>query len=209
MRSPAKAEAVRGGDTVLDRLAFEASAAMQSSRMRHLAWFLQLAQFDRIDAAQGAYLDGDCDALTTDQSQLHSLRSGFAEPRSHRILPEIIAKEPLSPAVRKGDAAWLDIVRWTLFVLIDAEELGISSVNLPRAIEHAATEEAELLLDTEGEAAARLGLEPGWSQRIIAQTGNYAELFDRNLGAQSPLKLQRGLNALWNRGGLLYAPPAR
>jgi len=170
---------------------------------------LELDRFDTLEAAQAAYLDGDCLGLTADQSQLHALRSGFADPRAHRILPEVIAKEPLSPAVRKGEPGWLDIVRWTLFVLIDAEELGISSVNLARAAAQAKSEEVRLLLDVEGRMATHLGLQAGWSQRIIAQVGNYAEIFERNLGAQSALKIQRGLNALWNNGGLLYAPPAR
>jgi general L-amino acid transport system substrate-binding protein len=170
---------------------------------------LVLQTFETLELAKQAYLDGSCDALTTDQSQLHSLRAGFSDPRAHRILPEIVSKEPLSPAVRKGDAAWSDIVRWTLFLLIDAEQLGIDSANVARAAETATTEEVRLLLDTEGRTAALLGLEAGWSRRVIEQIGNYAEVFDRNLGAQSPLKIKRGLNALWNNGGLLYAPPAR
>ncbi len=170
---------------------------------------LKLETFQTEGAARAAYLDGKCDALTTDQSQLHSVRGGLADPRAHRILPEIISKEPLSPAVRKGDARWLDVVRWTLFTLIDAEELGIGSANVERAAEQAESDEARLLLDLDGSSAKLLGLEPGWSQRAIKQVGNYAEVFDRNLGAQSPLKIKRGLNALWNDGGLLYAPPAR
>lgn len=170
---------------------------------------LELQTFDSLEAAKRAYLEGKCDALTTDQSQLHSLRSGLEDPRAQRILPEVVSKEPLSPAVRKGDARWLDIVRWTLFVLIDAEELGIDSANVDRAAEQAQSDEVRLLLDTEGNSAALLGIDPGWSRRVIRQVGNYGEIFDRNLGAQSPLKIKRGLNALWNNGGLLYAPPAR
>jgi general L-amino acid transport system substrate-binding protein len=170
---------------------------------------LELQTFNGLEAAKQAYLAGKCDALTTDQSQLHSLRSALEDPRSQRILPEIVSKEPLSPAVRKGDARWLDLVRWTLFVLIDAEELGIDSANVDRAAEQAGSDEVRLLLDTEGHSAALLGIEPGWSWRVIKQVGNYAEIFDRNLGTQSPLKIKRGLNALWNNGGLLYAPPAR
>jgi general L-amino acid transport system substrate-binding protein len=127
----------------------------------------------------------------------------------HRILPEVISKEPLSPAVRKGDAAWFDLVRWTLNLLIDAEEMGIDSANLERAVKSAKGEDTRLLLDLEGRSSAALGLEPGWSRRVIAQVGNYAEIFDRNLGNQSPLRIKRGLNALWQNGGLLYAPPAR
>lgn len=170
---------------------------------------LKLETFDDLDAAKQAYLEGRCQVLTSDQSQLHSLRTTLEDPRAHRILPEVISKEPLAPAVRKGDAAWFDIVRWTLHVLIDAEEIGVSSSNVERAAELAAREDTRLLLDADGRTAALLGLDPGWSGRLIAQVGNYAEIFERNLGAQSPLKIKRGLNALWRDGGLLYAPPAR
>lgn len=173
---------------------------------RHRMSF-ELARFDTLRAAERAYLAGDCVALTTDQTQLHALRSTLSDPRAHRILPEVVSKEPLSPAVRKGDARWLDIVRWTLFALINAEELGLTSANVARAAEQAESEAVRLLLDTEAETAKSLGLKPGWSQRVITQVGNYGELFDRNLGAHSHLKLQRGLNALWNEGGLLFAPP--
>ncbi|MEA3278699.1 MAG: amino acid ABC transporter substrate-binding protein [Pseudomonadota bacterium] len=170
---------------------------------------LELETFQTFDAAKQAYLDGKCDALTGDQSQLHSLRAGLKDPRVHEILPEVISKEPLSPAVRKGDDQWFDIVRWTLFVLIDAEELGIDSTNVDRAREQAREGETRLLLDADGHTGKLLELEPGWSHRVIKQVGNYAEVFERNLGSQSPLKIKRGLNALWRDGGLLYAPPAR
>jgi general L-amino acid transport system substrate-binding protein len=170
---------------------------------------LALETFPDLTAARAAYLAGKCDALTADQTQLHALRQGLDDPRAHRILPEVISKEPLSPAVRKGDATWHDVVRWTLFTLINAEELGIDSANVEQARERAISEEARLLLDVDGASAALLGLEPGWSVRAIKGVGNYAELFERNLGAGSPLKIKRGLNALWTDGGLLYAPPAR
>ncbi len=170
---------------------------------------LQLQTYDSLDAATQAYLEGKCDALTSDQSQLFSLRTTLEDPGAHRILGEVISKEPLGPAVRKGDARWLDIVRWTLFLLIDAEELGIDSVNADRAREQAKAEETRLLLDADGETAKLLGLDPGWSHRVIEQVGNYSEIFERNLGAHSKLKIKRGLNALWRDGGLLYAPPAR
>lgn len=170
---------------------------------------LALTTFPDLTAAKDAYLSGECDALTGDQSQLHALRTTLEDPRTQRILPEVISKEPLSPAVRKGDAGFLDLVRWALFVLINAEEQGIDSTNVERAGEEATSEEVRLLLDADGHTAELLGVEPGWSHRIIHQVGNYAEIFERNLGAQSPLKIKRGLNALWRDGGLLYAPPAR
>lgn len=170
---------------------------------------LQLETFDGLEAAKQAYLEGKCDALTSDQSQLFSLRTTLEDPGAHRVLGEVISKEPLGPAVRKGDARWFDIVRWTLYLLIGAEELGIDSANAERAREQAKGQETRLLLDADGRTAALLGLDPGWSHRVIAQVGNYSEIFGRNLGGQSPLKIKRGLNALWRDGGLLYAPPAR
>jgi len=170
---------------------------------------LELVLVKDADASKAAYLAGKCDAITADHSQLHSLRAEIGEAHLNRILPEVISKEPLSPAVRNGDQVWFDIVRWTLFLLIDAEELGIDSTNVDGARMLAKTEEVRGLLDLDGSRAAMLGLEPGWSHRIIKQVGNYAELFERNLGDQSPLKIKRGLNALWRDGGILYAPPAR
>jgi general L-amino acid transport system substrate-binding protein len=170
---------------------------------------LELSTFDDINAAMQAYLGGKCDALTSDQSQLFSLRTRLQDPRSQRVLPEVISKEPLGPAVRKGDDRWFDIVRWTLYLLVDAEELGIDSTNVDRVREQAQGDEARLLLDVEDHTAKLLALEPGWSHRVIRQVGNYSEIFERNLGSQSTLKIKRGLNALWRDGGLLYAPPAR
>lgn len=170
---------------------------------------LTLLTFDDIGAAKQAYLAGECGALASDHSQLHSLRATLEHPRTHRILPEVVSKEPLGPAVRKGDDRWFDIVRWTLFALINAEEMGIDSTNVDRARELAKSEDTRLLLDADGKVAELLGLHPRWINRAIGQVGNYGEVFERNLGDQSPLKIKRGLNALWNNGGLLYAPPAR
>ncbi len=170
---------------------------------------LELKQFPDIKAATEAYLNGDCYALTTDQSQLHAVRAGLGAASAHRILPEVISKEPLSPAVRRDDERWFDIVRWTLFTMIDAEEAGIDSTNVEQARARARSDEVRLLLDVDGETGKLLGLDQGWGYRIIDQVGNYAEIFERNLGDQSPLKIKRGLNALWHDGGILYAPPAR
>lgn len=169
----------------------------------------ELSPFNTFEAATSAYLKGSCDALSLDRSQLHALRAKLDDPRTHRILPEVISKEPLGPAVRKTDPRWFDIVRWTLFILINAEELGVDSHTVHRAAATASLAETRALLDLDDQSAAALGLEPGWSRRIIEQVGNYHELFARNLGAESPLGIKRGLNALWRDGGLLYAPPAR
>ncbi len=161
------------------------------------------------NASKAAYQAGKCDAITADHSQLHALRLEMGESHLNRILPEVISKEPLSPAVRQGDQTWFDLVRWTLFLIIDAEEAGIDSKNVDSARAMAKTAEVRGLLDLDGKTAGMLGLTPGWSYRIISQVGNYAEVFERNLGDQSPLKIKRGLNALWRDGGILYAPPAR
>lgn len=170
---------------------------------------LELVLTKDANASKEAYLAGKCDAITGDHSQLHSLRAEMGEAHAQRILPEVISKEPLSPAVRRGDQTWFDIVRWTLFVMINAEETGVSSANADAVRQLAKTEEVRRLLDVDGQSAGMLGLEPGWSWRIVKQVGNYAEVFDRNLGDQSPLKIKRGLNALWRDGGILYSPPTR
>jgi general L-amino acid transport system substrate-binding protein len=170
---------------------------------------LDLRLFPDMKAARKAYLAGECQVLTSDHTQLHGLRLALDNGRDHRVLPEVISKEPLSPAVRESDGHWFDIVRWTLFAMIDAEELGIDSRNVKRASEDAKVGDTRLLLDVEGKVAKALGLEKDWVIRVISQVGNYGEIYERNLGAQSSLMIKRGFNALWNDGGLLYAPPSR
>ena len=170
---------------------------------------LELTEYPDIKAATEAYLRGDCYTLTTDHSQLHAVRAGLGSDSGHRILPEVISREPLAPAVRRDDARWFDVVRWTLFTLINAEVAGIDSKNVDQARARARGEDTRLLLDVGGTTGGMLGLDPGWSFRIISQVGNYAEIFARNLGEDSPLGIKRGQNALWRDGGILYAPPAR
>jgi general L-amino acid transport system substrate-binding protein len=170
---------------------------------------LELILHPDLATAAEAYLAGKCDALTTDRSQLHALRSTLDEPAAQRILPEVISKEPLGPAVRDGDAHWFDLVRWTLFTLIEAEELGIETGNVVAAKNRAESDRVRALLDLEGTTAGVLGIEPAWGYRVIRAVGNYGELFERNLGPASGLDIKRGLNALWSAGGLMYAPPAR
>lgn len=174
------------------------------NRMKH-----RLLTFDSVEAARTAYLAGECDALTSDQSQLYALRFTFEDPKAHRILPELISKEPLGPAVAGGDDAWFDIVQWTLFAQIDAEEMEIDSSNVDRIKDQAQSDAVRYLLGLEGDSGKALGLDPDWAYQIIKQVGNYGETFERNLGKQSPLKIKRGLNALWRDGGLMYAPPVR
>jgi general L-amino acid transport system substrate-binding protein len=164
--------------------------------------------FEQNDEARRSYLAGRCDAYSTDASQLAGLRASFPNPEEHEILPEIISKEPHAPVVRHGDDQWFDIVRWTFFALLTAEELGVTQANV-EAERKSANPEVRRLLGLTGDHGALMGLEPGWAANAIKAVGNYGEIFERNLGMASPVKLQRGLNALWTKGGLMYAPPIR
>ena len=159
---------------------------------------------------QQQYLAGACDVYTTDASGLAATRATFEAPDDHVLLPEIISKEPLGPLVRHGDSEWGDIVRWTLNALISAEELGVSSTNVAE-LSAAATDNPEVnrMLGTEGELGAMIGLDAGWAAAAIAASGNYGEIFEKNIGENTPIGLARGLNAQWTEGGLLYSPPFR
>jgi general L-amino acid transport system substrate-binding protein len=155
------------------------------------------------------YLAGACDAYTTDASGLAASRATFENPADHAILPEIISKEPLGPLVRHGDSEWGDIVRWSLNMMIAAEELGITSANVTELAAGTNNPEINRMLGVEGELGAMMGLPNDWGVKIIAAVGNYGELFERNIGENTPIGLARGLNAQWIDGGLLYAPPFR
>ena len=164
--------------------------------------------------AQRQYEAGACDAFTTDASGLASTRAAMADPANHVILPEIISKEPLGPVVRHGDNNWGDIVRWTYFALLIAEEKGITKANIEEvaakvAADAAADPEVKRLLGIEGDMGVMMGLDNEWAKRAISVAGNYGEIFEANIGASTPIGLARGLNALWTQGGLQYAPPMR
>lgn len=161
------------------------------------------------DEALQQYLAGACDVYTTDASGLASGRASFEAPADHVILPEIISKEPLGPLVRHGDNEWGDIVRWTLNALIAAEELGITSANIDELAAGTDNPEINRLLGSEGDLGAMMGLESDWAMNAIKAGGNYAEIFERYIGENTPIGLARGLNAQWTQGGLLYAPPFR
>ncbi|MGF1609121.1 MAG: amino acid ABC transporter substrate-binding protein [Kiloniellales bacterium] len=161
------------------------------------------------DEARQAYEAGRCDVYTTDASGLAAQRSTMADPSEHVILPEIISKEPLGPLVRHGDNNWGDIVRWTLNALIIAEELGVTSENVDDMKANSTNPEVLRLLGAEGDMGQQLGLSNDWAYNAIKSVGNYGESFERNLGVNTPLALERGLNALWTDGGILYAPPMR
>ena len=160
--------------------------------------------------AQQLYLSGSCDVSTTDASGLAATRATFENPGDHVVLPEIVSKEPLGPLVRHGDNDWGDIVRWTLNALVTAEELGVTSTNVADlSAEPTNNPEINRLLGTEGELGAMLGLEADWAKSAISAGGNYGELFEKNIGENTPIGLARGLNAKWTDGGLIYSPPFR
>ena len=157
---------------------------------------------------QQQYLAGACDVYTTDVSGLAATRATFENAGEHVILPEIVSKEPLGPVVRHGDNDWGDIVRWTLYALIAAEENGVTSANV-REMASATTDNPEInrMLGTEGELGQKLGLSSDWVVNVISSVGNYGEIFEAYIGENTPVGLARGLNAQWTDGGLMYAPP--
>ena len=161
------------------------------------------------DEGRTNYLAGRCDVYTTDASGLAATRSTFDDPSAHVVLPEIISKEPLGPAVRQGDDTWGDIVRWVLNAAISAEELGVTQENAATIGDTSDNPEVKRLLGTEGNLGGMMGLEPDWAVKVISSVGNYGEIFDRNIGPSTPIALERGLNALWSEGGLIYSPPFR
>ncbi|MFT6022464.1 MAG: general L-amino acid transport system substrate-binding protein [Ascidiaceihabitans sp.] len=155
------------------------------------------------------YLAGACDVYTTDASGLAATRATFEAPGDHVLLPEIVSKEPLGPLVRHGDNNWGDVVRWTLNALITAEELGVTSANLAEMTAGTNNPEINRLLGTEGTLGEMLGLNADWAMKAIAVSGNYGEIFEKNIGEATPIGLARGLNAQWTDGGLMYSPPFR
>ena len=165
-------------------------------------------KFDKLDDVVKAYDSGKCDTLTSDISQLYALRLNLAKPGDHIILPDVISKEPLAPVVRQRDDDWMMIVKWTLYAMINAEELGVSSQNIDEALK-SKKPDVMRLVGNEGSFGPDLGLSKDWAVRIIRHVGNYGEVYDRNIGAESKLHIPRGLNQLWNAGGIQYAPPIR
>lgn len=169
---------------------------------------LKTVTFASANEAIKAYDAGRCDAYTTDASGLYSERLRLVNPNDHVVLPEIISKEPLGPVVRHGDDQWFDIVKWVHFAMLNAEELGVSKANVDD-MKKSDNPEIRRLLGTEGKHGEALGLTNDWAYRIIKLIGNYGEIFDKTVGQGSPLKIARGINALWSKGGLQYAPPIR
>ena len=168
----------------------------------------EVVAYEKADEVVGAYDSGRCDVYTTDASGLYAQRLKLTNPTEHMVLPEIISKEPLGPVVRQGDDQWLNITKWTLNAMINAEELGVTSANVGDMM-GSANPSIKRLLGEEGSYGEYLGLGNDWAANIIKQVGNYEESFNRNVGPDTPLGIARGVNALWSKGGILYAPPVR
>lgn len=169
----------------------------------------KLVSIEKTDEVVAAYDAGRCDVYTTDQSGIYANRIKLKKPDDHIVLPEVISKEPLGPAVRHGDDQWADIVRWTLYALLEAEEMGVSSKNIAEVIKKTKEPGIMRLLGLEGDMGPKLGLDQAWVVRIIKSVGNYSEIFERNLGSKSRLNVVRGVNKLWKDGGLHYPMPFR
>lgn len=191
---------VKSSTTTIDNL-------REFDRRHHLG--ITVLSFESSDGAYTAFFNRHCLAITDDSSTLASMRQSRApEPAAYQVLPEVISKEPLGLVVRDDDPAWADIVRWSVLALIEAEELGVRSVD----VDHSSTatnSDVRRLLGLEGDLGRALGLDPLWAARAIRAVGHYGELFDRHLGNDSPLRIDRGLNRLWTHGGLLWSPPFR
>ncbi|MDJ1157033.1 amino acid ABC transporter substrate-binding protein [Chelatococcus sp. SYSU_G07232] len=168
----------------------------------------EVVAFATSDETVKAYDAGRCDAFTTDASGLYAERLKLTSPDEHIVLPEIISKEPLGPLVRHGDDQWFDIVKWTHFAMLNAEELGVTKANVADMAK-SDNPEVKRLLGTEGKFGESIGLTNDWVVRIVKHVGNYGEIFEKNVGEGSKLKIKRGLNALWTKGGIQYAPPVR
>ncbi len=166
--------------------------------------------FEKEADATGAYDAGRCDVYTTDQSGLYAIRLNLKNPDENMVLPEVISKEPLGPAVRQGDDQWLDIVSWVHYAMVNAEEAGITSANVDDIRASGSPDIKRMLGSEEGtKIGADLGLDNDWAYNVIKNVGNYGEVFARNIGPETPIKIERGINALWTKGGLQYGPPIR
>jgi len=169
---------------------------------------LELVTVPNSEELVKSYESGKCDTITTDVSQLYALRLNMAKPADHIVLPDVISKEPLGPVVRQGDDQWFNVVKWTLFGLINAEELGITAANLDEAVK-SQKPDVKHLLGVDGQNGVSLGLPNDFVVLAVKTVGNYGESFERNVGAASKLGIPRGVNQLWSMGGILYAPPVR
>jgi len=168
----------------------------------------KVVTFETSDQTRTGFESGRCDFLVSDQSQLYALRIGLKDPAAAVVLPEVISKEPLGPVVRQGDDKWFNIVKWSLNALIEGEFQGVTSANADELAKSGKPGQKRLL-GAEGDLGEKLGLSADWAHQVIKQVGNYSESFERNVGMDSPLKISRGLNAQWNKGGIMYSPAMR
>ncbi|MGI9481987.1 MAG: amino acid ABC transporter substrate-binding protein [Hyphomicrobiales bacterium] len=168
----------------------------------------EVVAFEKADEVVAAYDKGRCDVYTTDASGLYAQRLKLSNPGDHVVLPEIISKEPLGPVVRQGDDQWFNLVKWVHFAMINAEELGITSKNVDE-MKGSSNPAIKRILGVEGKFGENLGVGNDWAYNAIKMVGNYGEVFDANVGPDTPLGIARGVNALWSKGGLQYAPPVR
>ena len=165
--------------------------------------------FENNDEVNNAYMAGRCDVLTTDQSALYAARVKLPDPDQNVVLPEIVTKEPLAPAVRHGDNEWADVVRWSFYAMVQGEEFGLTSANVDQIKASTNNPDIKRFLGVTDELGKAMGVPNDFAYQVVKQVGNYGESFERNVGADSPLKIARGLNALWKDGGLQYSPPFR
>ena len=180
-----------------------------SDQMRKLGVKYTPVVFEDVNATFATYQEGRCQGVTADRSQLVSKRTTLPNSDNNVILPEVMSKEPLAPAVKSGDAKWSDAVRWIIFAAIEAEDLGINSTNVDQIVASSTDPNVKRLLGKEGDLGKGLGLPNDYAARIVKKVGNYGEMYDRNIGPKSTLKLDRGQNKLWKDGGLMYSPPFR
>ena len=165
--------------------------------------------FENNDEVNNAYMAGRCDVLTTDQSALYAARVKLPDPDQNVVLPEIVTKEPLAPAVRHGDNEWADVVRWSYYAMVQGEEFGLTSANVDQIKASTDNPDIKRFLGVTDELGKAVGVPNDFAYQVVKQVGNYGESFERNVGSGSPLKIARGLNALWRDGGLQYSPPFR
>jgi general L-amino acid transport system substrate-binding protein len=164
---------------------------------------------ENTDALRGAYFDGRCDVMTNDRSSLAAIRSIAPNPADHVVLADVISKEPLAPAVKHGDDQWFDVVKWTVYGLLEAEEYGITQANVEKMVTESKDPRIQRLLGVTPGMGAAIGMDEKWAVNMIKAVGNYGEIYERHLGPKTPLQLERGINDLWTKGGLMYAPPVR
>lgn len=207
VRKKSKIKSVRdlGGASVCVQQGTTTEQNVASFFRQHKMKF-KVKTFEGVDEVRKTFVQGGCDAYTTDQSALYAFLLIYK--KGYKILPTLISKEPLAPAVRHGDDRWFDIVKWSVYALINAEEMGLNSKNIDQFKKSRDIRVRKFLGVSRGNGKA-LGLDEKWSYNIIKKVGNYGELFDRNVGKRSPLKIKRGLNNLWSKGGLMYSPPMK